>query len=395
MQDLINQLITTAIGLSLLAGGYLIWLLTGIANNLFNNMKWSWKRTGEDIIKALLWGVAIIAWVALCYGLNWFAAQCGCDIKALMDGASAAGVIGGIIGGTVFYAVKAYKNILNFVNADHVEAVAQDPNYKAIADKIYELFETPKEAVEAHKEFEEEKAEEDDPLDGGRGVYYSVPHDSYENFRNAVNGNGYDIDGSWGAQCYDGAGLLWMQLGLWLSTGGTGAAKGCWLNARDENAGNNFELIYDKGQVQRGDVVVFSCGEFGHIGFADEDFNGGSYIRLLGQNQGGTAYPGGGSNFNVINMGMSTFIGAFRYKAWKKVEPAPQPEPQPGKKGYVTYTYKAGDTFGQVICNLGLKTSHGLWGPDGDVEYYSGQLHEQGIYGNIPIGTTIKLTPRG
>ena len=65
----------------------------------------------------------------------------------------------------------------------------------------------------------------------------------------------------------------------------------------------------------------------------------------------------------------------------------------------ISYTYKKGDTFGQVIKNLGLQTSNGLWGPNGDVEYYTQQLIDQGVWpdgvrGNIPIGTTIKLTKR-
>lgn len=66
----------------------------------------------------------------------------------------------------------------------------------------------------------------------------------------------------------------------------------------------------------------------------------------------------------------------------------------------IEYTYKPGDTFGQVISDLGLKTDKGLWGDDGDVEYYAKQLDSQGIWpagsrGNIPIGTTIKLRRRG
>lgn len=69
----------------------------------------------------------------------------------------------------------------------------------------------------------------------------------------------------------------------------------------------------------------------------------------------------------------------------------------------IEYTYKPGDTFGQVIKNLGLNTDKGLWGPDGDVEYYTKQLEpqlwssgawEQGRRQNIPIGTTIKLKRR-
>jgi hypothetical protein len=84
--------------------------------------------------------------------------------------------------------------------------------------------------------------------------------------------------------------------------------------------------------------------------------------------------------FSVINMSLGTFLGAFRYHGWiQKPEPTPEPSGD-----VVEYTYKAGDTFGQVINDLGLRTWHGLWGPDGDVAYYTAQL---GITGNIPIGT--------
>lgn len=64
----------------------------------------------------------------------------------------------------------------------------------------------------------------------------------------------------------------------------------------------------------------------------------------------------------------------------------------------VEYTYQPGDTFGQVIKNLGLGTDAGLWGTDGDVAFYTQQLVEQGALdnrGNIPIGTKIKLRRRG
>lgn len=63
----------------------------------------------------------------------------------------------------------------------------------------------------------------------------------------------------------------------------------------------------------------------------------------------------------------------------------------------IVYTYKPGDTFGQVVKDLGLGTANGLWGANGDVDYYTKQLIDQGAlnaYGNIPIGTTIKLRRR-
>ena len=73
--------------------------------------------------------------------------------------------------------------------------------------------------------------------------YFSVPIDSYDSFRNATFGKGYDIDGSWGYQCWDGAALFWQQLGMWLATG-DGYARGCWNLKREANAGDKFQLIY-------------------------------------------------------------------------------------------------------------------------------------------------------
>ena len=60
----------------------------------------------------------------------------------------------------------------------------------------------------------------------------------------------------------------------------------------------------------------------------------------------------------------------------------------------IAYTYKKGDTFGQVLKDLGLKTYRGLWGKDGDVAYYTKQLRAQGIPGMVPIGKTIYLKKR-
>ena len=50
--------------------------------------------------------------------------------------------------------------------------------------------------------------------------------------------------------------------------------------------------------------------------------------------------------------------------------------------------------FGQKIVDLGLATSNGLWGENGDVAYYTKQLNDQGIYGNLPIGKKITLKRR-
>lgn len=53
--------------------------------------------------------------------------------------------------------------------------------------------------------------------------------------------------------------------------------------------------------------------------------------------------------------------------------------------------------FGQKIVDLGLATNKGLWGSDGDVQFYTKQLYEQGAVdknGNLKIGVPIKLRRR-
>lgn len=228
----------------------------------------------------------------------------------------------------------------------------------------------------------------------GKGKYIYAPTESANAFKEYTIARCWDTDGYYGAQCWDLGDLFWQNYaGRNLSTCGTGAAKGtindgCW----QKNAGSDFTMIWDATQIQAGDWVVFTNGEYGHIGMALGSYNNG-YVTLLGQNQGGASCAGGGSVANIINISLKNFGGAFRPNAYIVVEPEAPEEPVV-VDDKIEYTYKKGDTFGQVVTNLGLKTSAGLWGSNGDVAYYTEQLHAQGIYGNIPIGTTIKLTRR-
>lgn len=103
--------------------------------------------------------------------------------------------------------------------------------------------------------------------------YQSVPISSYNDFYNTVYGNWYNVDGIYGAQCWDGASLLWHNVtGTYLRTGPNQSAKECWTYSREFNAGNNFYLIDDVTQIQRGDVLVFGAGSTGHICYANEDY---------------------------------------------------------------------------------------------------------------------------
>lgn len=151
----------------------------------------------------------------------------------------------------------------------------------------------------------------------------TVDISSYDAFRNATLGNGYDVDNSHGYQCWDLGAELWGNTGNYvypyLSTGGTGYAYGIW-SARIQNAGNDFTLITSVTDVKRGDMLVLDRGRFagddsGHNGFADEDYNGTNTISMLGQNQV-NPNPTTGHVTTIDPMDITKFLGAFRYNAW-------------------------------------------------------------------------------
>lgn len=230
----------------------------------------------------------------------------------------------------------------------------------------------------------------------GRGAY--VPEldiSSPQAFANQTLGVCIDVDGYFGAQCWDSMAAFFINYtGHTLYTCGTGAAKGtiadgCW----QINAGDDFTMIWDATQVQPGDIAVYSSGEWGHIGMAMGYYNNG-YFTLLGQNQGGAPCEGGGAAGNIINLSTRDFIGAFRPNIYIKPEPEPEPEPEPTNE--VEYTYVKGDYFSKVLVNLGLDEGN-LWGENGTVKYYTLQLIAQDMLdlnGNVLIGVPFVLTVR-
>lgn len=157
----------------------------------------------------------------------------------------------------------------------------------------------------------------------------TVDISSYENFKRAVLGNGYDVDGLFGYQCVDMAKLLAGNAGreapYWLSQPDGYAYEG-WTNeaSRNYNVADYFTLVYNKADVKKGDLVVISntiSNLYGHIAFADSDWNSSTnFAVLLGQNQENanstTGYPNTLTSVNVTN-----FLGAFRFNDWNYVPP--------------------------------------------------------------------------
>lgn len=334
MEGLLDRLTTLGVVLAFWAVCYLVRLFGGVKNVRKKMRKWDWAQFRDGLLDRFCWLIATGGAVVACEMLKWLAPLIGItfspEITLVLDTASVIaipfvnGVKDLVLGIKSIQKSTGWENNVKYLGA----TLSGEVDYDKIANDTYEtignILETvfqPKESIEAHEEFE---------IQGGRGTYYSVPIKSYDAFRSAVIGKGYDLDGAYSYQCWDGTALLWQQLGCNLLTG-NGCAYGCWTLKRDVNAGTNFTLVTDRNSIKRGDVVVFRMGEFGHIGFADEDYNGGPYIRLLGQNQGGSPKgPGGiGAGFNVINCSLATFLGAFRYKGWtKEIAPTPVPKPE-------------------------------------------------------------------
>ena len=165
--------------------------------------------------------------------------------------------------------------------------------------------------------------------------YVTLPTNTYLAWKSAVNGNGYDADGSYGCQCWDLCAEFWYNVGFpqgYPRTGANHYASECWNVSREINAGDKFDLIYDKTQLKQGDVIVWNGTTnypTGHIGFADENYNGSNSIAVLGQNQGtgGTpppiSHPNGGTTANVKTLSLDNFAGAFRYREWESEPPTP------------------------------------------------------------------------
>ena len=190
--------------------------------------------------------------------------------------------------------------------------------------------------------------------------YVDIPHNTYDAWRNATLGNGYDIDGYYGCQCWDFASEFWRNVGFPARYPliSASSAYTMWSVYKDQNssyAGTTyFRQITNLNDVKRGDVIVykyFSSNPYGHVGFADQDYatwhaaNPSSYeFPILSENNGGTPDPAGGAYVNVHGYDTRLFLGAFRYIPW--ISPTP-PTPTITRKSRFPWVLYARKLRGQ------------------------------------------------
>lgn len=169
---------------------------------------------------------------------------------------------------------------------------------------------------------------------------------------------------------------IYEATGKWPTRTGSMNAKE-WVARLTENGYKQVAKPVTGGKY----LGVTTAGVYGHVVWYEGDQTISEYNYVTR----------GAFSVRSINLSAYTWMEIVPASHIEPSIPTEVPKPQKGK---VSYTYQQGDTFGEVITRLGLKTSHGLWGEDGDVAYYTNQLHDQGIWGNVPLGKTIYLTPR-
>lgn len=155
----------------------------------------------------------------------------------------------------------------------------------------------------------------------GQGEIYAT--DTYDAFIAATLNKCITEGNPFGAQCVSLAQAFWNSYaGYSVELCGAGAARGMWA-CKEKNAGDDFVMISNAEEIQPGDWIITNGGTWGHVAMAVGYYNNG-YIAVYGENQGGALCNAGGSQPNVINLSMKTFLGAFRPVDY--IIPEPEPE---------------------------------------------------------------------
>lgn len=127
-------------------------------------------------------------------------------------------------------------------------------------------------------------------------------------FVNTYNGTSHDVDGAYGAQCWDGYAFYMKWLGYpYAHCTASGGAKDIWDLRASNGMLNSCNVV---SSPQNGDIAVWGSnmgGGFGHVAMY---YNG----KYFGQNQGNSGGPNGGP-FNLLTIGTAP-LGFFRPKCY-------------------------------------------------------------------------------
>ena len=127
-------------------------------------------------------------------------------------------------------------------------------------------------------------------------------------FVNTYNGTSHDVDGAFGAQCWDGYAFYMQWLGYpYAHCTASGGAKDIWDLRASNGTLNSCNVV---SSPQNGDIAVWGSNMGGGYGHVAMYYNG----MYFGQNQGNSGGTNGGP-FNLLSIG-TVPLGWFRPKCY-------------------------------------------------------------------------------
>lgn len=127
-------------------------------------------------------------------------------------------------------------------------------------------------------------------------------------FVNTYNGTSHDVDGAFGAQCWDGYAFYMQWLGYpYAHCTASGGAKDIWDLRASNGMLNSCNVV---SSPQNGDIAVWGSNMGGGYGHVAMYYNG----MYFGQNQGSSGGTNGGP-FNLLSIGTAP-LGFFRPKCY-------------------------------------------------------------------------------
>lgn len=138
---------------------------------------------------------------------------------------------------------------------------------------------------------------------------------SYQDFKNRVLGNGFDIDGWFLFQCWDGYAQFCIENGIpYANCTVSGFVKDLWEQRHSNGILNYFDEVT---MLEPGDLVIFKehpWTPYSHVAVFDSDIDG-VYGTFLGQNQGPNSSLDRGGEFSLTRLPYeATYDTAFRLK---------------------------------------------------------------------------------